>query len=195
MILDEALQRPEFQSIDGDATLALFQAIITVPNPDQSLWHWNGVIGALGIGATTNPDQNGIGANGLSVADVSTARDTLSQMTRGYLTLDGLLTTGCQITSPLFLGTLQAMEIKEPPEAIPILNAILALGGPTVGPAWQLTYSMGAEPTLNEIKIAREAIRQRNIIGKFMNEVLNPFFADPNRTVDDLKTLVNNLSS
>ena len=154
--LIEVLNRPAYVQFvnnnDFNGALAALTAN-TVVQPDSALWHWNGVIAALKQGVGVQSDVNAIGPNGLSLAVVATCRDILAQMPNGYLTLDALLTAGCQLSDTGFQTQVQVMEVTEPPEAKLILDAILAIGQEKTFPQWELE-GLAQAPILQDVTTA-----------------------------------------
>jgi hypothetical protein len=156
--ITDVLKRPTYSSFvnanDSVGALAALLANGTVP-PDSELWHWNGIINALALGAIS-------GTNSLTPNQVSVCRDTLSKMPNGYLTLDALLTAGCALDDPIFQATVTSMEVTEPPEAAAILTAIAAIGQPKQVPQWQIE-GLAVAPTLDTVTAAMALIPGQRI--------------------------------
>lgn len=153
--LRTVLTRTEFGALSDADALALLLSTISGP-VDESLWHWDGVIPALTMQAVA-ADPPGDGVTRLTVQQAATCRDILSKMPSGYLTLDALLINGVQLSSPLFQDQVIAMETVEPPDAVLVLNAILALGVPASLPYWQ-NAGLSEAPVLSDVAAARAAI-------------------------------------
>ena len=110
--LIDVLQLPQFTGLTDVQAKALGDTLIA-GTPDQQVYHWDGVLQALALGYP---------GNGLTQTQIATAVDILSTMPTGFLTLNSMFNTGCVISSPIFIGTVRAMEVAEPPAAVAILE-------------------------------------------------------------------------
>jgi len=164
--LGQLILNQGWQSQTASQILTTLTATIT-GTPDQDLWHWDGVINAIAAG---------VPGNGLTLQQAATARDILSTMPVGYLTLDALLSTGCQLSSPLFIGTVQAMEVAEPPTAVLVLNAILAIGAAPQNPQWKLS-GLSVAPTSDTITAALAEVSNFLAFESFVVNRLKPYVA------------------
>lgn len=138
----------------------------------------NAVLSALtanvGIEDHTSYTWSGLGQKlleaGVSASVVLNARPTLQSLPNGGAMLDGCLTSGgFDCADPTNRALLEASEVIDPPDAVTIVNAMLAIGITEV-PQWQILGLSGA-PLLADVTATLSQIASCAQVVRFMSRL------------------------
>lgn len=126
--------------------------------------------------------------NGVSSEVVLNMRATLSALPNGGSTLDGcFLSGGFDCSDATNRALLSASEVTDPPDAVTLINAMLAVGI-VMGTSWQ-KWGI-AQPLLADITSARATNTAYDAITLFFNATLNPLVGSGTATPDLIKAAV-----
>lgn len=178
----------------SDADILAMLGVQVIKSQDNQVWHWNGVIGALNTMYSEGFFQSLVGTPGeITASDIATTMDILAQMPVGWVTLNGLFITGCQISLPEVQATIAGLESVEPPKARSLLTAILAIGQPVMQDNWQ-QYGLQQLPQLSDVTAARAQWFDYSKIVLFMNQYGNALLNDITTSLATFKSAVNAIS-
>ena len=176
--LIDILRLPQFVGLTDVQAKALGDTLVDGV-PDQQVYHWDGVLEALALGYPNN---------GLTQIQIATAVDILSTMPVGFKTLDAMFSTGCIISSSIFIGTVKAMEVAEPPSAVQILEAILAIGATPQITTWA-SLGLTIVPILSDITTTMQMIAVKNWVDHVINDIIPPLLTS-NANITTIKAAI-----
>jgi hypothetical protein len=159
MDLRAALQTLPFNSLTDQQAVDAFAVVVSLPY-DEQLYHWNGVTKALF-------------RQGINPALVIGMVPILSQCV-GWDTFDRCVAAGIDFASDENRALIQSLETSDPPEAVILLEGMLAIGRPTA-PTWS-ALGITAAPLLQDVVAARATIaaeHERTRITAAWNATIN----------------------
>ncbi len=141
--LINAIQQLNLSSQTAANIVTAFSTTVNGP-PNSTPYTWAGLCQQLLL-------------NGVSSSIVVNARATISGLANGGPTLDGaLLSGGFDCSNAANRALLIASEVTDPPAAVTIINAMLAIGIPQI-PQWQAS-GLAAAPSLTDVESALTVI-------------------------------------
>lgn len=143
---------------DANAILAALLATVSGP-PNSTPFTWSGL-------------GQELLKVGVSPTIVLNARATLANLENGGPMLDGCLSSGgFDCSDATNRALLAASEVTDPPDAVTIINAMLAIGLPTF-PMWQ-EFGLTEAPILSDVQTALAQISNQQAWESFVASTLN----------------------